>query len=133
MLGSGSRRELLTPLNSTASTCRPSHARRLFVAARGVPVIASADSFTYTDPVDGSVSRNQGLRIVSRDGGRLVFRLSGTGTRGATLRVYLERHEPDAAKQRVSAATALAPLSAAARAVSRLEELTGIAQPTMVT
>ncbi len=95
--------------------------------------IASADSFTYTDPVDGSVSRNQGLRLATRDGRRMVFRLSGTGTRGATLRIYLERHEPDAAKQRVSAATALAPLSAAARAVSRLEELTGIGQPTMVT
>ena len=95
--------------------------------------LASADSFTYTDPVDGSISRNQGLRIATRDGGRMVFRLSGTGTRGATLRVYLERHEPDVAKQRVSAVSALAPLSAAARVLSRLEELTGIGQPTMVT
>src|SRR5262249_27231681 len=68
----------------------------------------AADSFTYTDPVDGSVSRNQGLRLTTRDGSRMVFRLSGTGTRGATLRVYLERHETDAAKQQQAAAVALA-------------------------
>lgn len=95
--------------------------------------IVAADSFTYTDPVDGSVSRNQGLRLTTRDGGRMVFRLSGTGTRGATLRVYLERHEPDASKQGGSAATALTALSKTARAVARLEELTGISKPTNVT
>ena len=95
--------------------------------------IASADSFTYTDPVDGSVSRNQGLRLTTDDGGRMVFRLSGTGTRGATLRVYLERHEPDISKQGASAVAALAALSKTARAVARLEELTGIVQPTAVT
>ena len=101
-------------------------------SAAGVQ-IAGADSFSYTDPVDGSVSRNQGLRIFTADGGRVVFRLSGTGTRGATLRVYLERHEPDVAKQRMAAGAALASLSAAARAVSRLEELTGVSRPTAVT
>ena len=95
--------------------------------------IASADSFTYTDPVDGSVSRNQGLRLITADGGRMVFRLSGTGTRGAILRVYLERHEADAAKQKQPAIAALASLSAAARAITRLQELTGIERPTTVT
>ena len=53
--------------------------------------IAAADDFAYTDPVDGSVSQNQGLRIVFADGSRFVIRLSGTGTEGATLRLYLER------------------------------------------
>lgn len=95
--------------------------------------IAAADSFSYTDPVDSSVSRNQGLRIFTADGGRMVFRLSGTGTRGATLRVYLERHEADVSKQQLPAVTALVSLSAAARAVGRLEELTGIGRPTAVT
>ena len=96
-------------------------------------IFASADSFSYEDPVDGSVSPNQGLRLFTADGGRLVFRLSGTGTRGATLRVYLGRHEQDIAKQKMSAVDALAPLSAAAHTVARLEELTGIARPTNVT
>ncbi|HEV2321568.1 MAG TPA: alpha-D-glucose phosphate-specific phosphoglucomutase, partial [Gammaproteobacteria bacterium] len=94
---------------------------------------ACADSFTYQDPVDGSVSRNQGLRLFTSEGARLVFRLSGTGTRGATLRVYLGRYELDVSKQGMSALEALAPLSSAARAVARLEEFTGIKQPTNVT
>lgn len=101
-------------------------------SAAGV-TFGSADSFTYEDPVDGSVSRNQGLRLFTADGGRMVFRLSGTGTRGATLRVYLGRHELDVAKQKLSAVEALAGLSASARAVARLEELTGITRPTNVT
>lgn len=101
-------------------------------SAAGV-AFASADSFTYEDPVDGSVSRNQGLRLFTTGGGRMVFRLSGTGTRGATLRVYLGRHEQDVAKQKLSAVEALAPLSSAARAVARLEALAGITRPSHVT
>ena len=95
--------------------------------------IQSADSFTYTDPVDRSVSRNQGLRIYSADGGRMSFRLSGTGTRGATLRVYLERHETDSAQHGQTAKAALASLSKAAHAVARLEELTGLKAPSQIT
>ena len=95
--------------------------------------IESADSFTYTDPVDGGVSKNQGLRVFTADGGRMSFRLSGTGTRCATLRVYLERHERDAAKQGQTAKTALVSLSRAAQALARLEELTGLKGPTQVT
>jgi phosphoglucomutase len=63
----------------------------------------------------------------------MVFRLSGTGTRGATLRVYLEKHEPDAAKQGAAAKAALASLSAAARKLTRLEELTGLREPSQTT
>ena len=95
--------------------------------------IASADSFTYEDPIDQSVSRNQGVRVFTKDGARMAFRLSGTGTRGATLRVYLEQHETDAAKQARTAKTALASLSKAAHAVARLEELTGLKEPSQVT
>ena len=95
--------------------------------------IASAASFTYTDPVDGSVSRNQGLQLHAADGSRMVVRLSGTGTRGATLRVYLERHEPDRAKHAAAAAAALAGLSEAARRLARLPELTGKTRPDVVT
>ena len=101
-------------------------------SAAGVQ-IAAADSFTYTDPVDGSVSRNQGLRVFTADGGRISFRLSGTGTRGATLRVYLERHETDSGKQGQTAKAALAGLSKAAQALARLEELAGLKGPTQVT
>ncbi len=95
--------------------------------------IASAMSFTYEDPIDHSVSRNQGIQVSLADGARLVFRLSGTGTRGATLRVYLERHEPVVARQAETAQAALAPLSRAARTVLRLEELTGMTQPSQTT
>lgn len=95
--------------------------------------IASAASFTYTDPVDGSVSRNQGLQVFTADGGRLVFRLSGTGTQGAMLRVYLERHEADPAQQQQTAVAALATLSAASRRLARIEELTGLTAPSQVT
>ena len=100
--------------------------------AGGVSII-SGDSFTYTDPVDGSISRNQGLQLFTADGGRMAFRLSGTGTRGATLRVYLERHEQDVAKQSQTALAALAPLSQAARKLLRVEELTGLREPSQVT
>ncbi|WP_395395289.1 alpha-D-glucose phosphate-specific phosphoglucomutase [Novosphingobium sp. BL-8A] len=62
--------------------------------AFGPLTVAHADSFAYTDPVDHSVSENQGVRVLFEDGSRVVFRLSGTGTQGATLRVYLERYEP---------------------------------------
>ncbi|TGV00176.1 alpha-D-glucose phosphate-specific phosphoglucomutase, partial [Mesorhizobium sp. M8A.F.Ca.ET.173.01.1.1] len=63
-------------------------------SVRGL-TIAKADDFAYHDPVDGSVSKNQGIRILFEGGSRVVFRLSGTGTSGATLRVYIERYEPD--------------------------------------
>ncbi|HEY1772772.1 MAG TPA: alpha-D-glucose phosphate-specific phosphoglucomutase [Gammaproteobacteria bacterium] len=95
--------------------------------------IGSADSFTYEDPIDHSVSRNQGLRIFTADGGRMSFRLSGTGTRGATLRVYLERHEGDPVRQGQAATAALAALSKAAQAIAKLEEMTGLKKPTQVT
>jgi phosphoglucomutase len=95
--------------------------------------IALADDFAYTDPVDGSTASRQGVRIVFEDGSRIVFRLSGTGTEGATLRVYLEKYEADPARQDIPTQTALAPLIAAARALARIEQHTGRAAPSVVT
>jgi phosphoglucomutase len=95
--------------------------------------IAWADDFAYTDPVDGSVSQRQGVRVVLEDSSRVVFRLSGTGTEGATLRVYLERHEPDATRHDLPAQQALAPLVALAQAVARITHHTGMSAPSVMT
>jgi len=91
------------------------------------------DDFSYTDPIDGSLSKGQGLRIVMDDGSRIVFRLSGTGTEGATLRIYLEAFEADLARQRADAQEALAPLIAIADELSQLKQRTGREKPTVIT
>jgi phosphoglucomutase len=91
------------------------------------------DDFSYTDPVDGSVSQKQGIRIGFTDGSRIVYRLSGTGTQGATLRVYLESYEPDAAKQEVDPQQALADLIAIADELAQIRTLTGMEKPTVIT
>ncbi|MGO9546304.1 MAG: alpha-D-glucose phosphate-specific phosphoglucomutase [Rhodomicrobium sp.] len=96
-------------------------------------VVAQADDFSYTDPVDGSVSKNQGLRIIFEDGARIVYRLSGTGTTGATLRVYIERYEADPALLAQDTQAALADLIATARDLARLHEFTGRTQPDVIT
>ena len=92
-----------------------------------------ADDFAYTDPVDGSVSHQQGVRLVFTDGSRVVFRLSGTGTDGATLRVYLEKFEADPAKHNIPTQTALADLIAIADQVGEIASRTGRSQPTVAT
>ena len=95
--------------------------------------IALADDFSYTDPVDASLSQKQGIRIVLEDGSRVVFRLSGTGTEGATLRLYLERREPDPARQDLPAQEALQPLIQLAQTLAALRETTGMDQPSVMT
>ena len=92
-----------------------------------------ADDFAYTDPVDGSVSENQGIRIGFTDGSRIVYRLSGTGTVGATLRVYLETFEPDPARQDLETAEVLAPLVRLAGDLAEIEQRTGRTKPDVVT
>ena len=82
--------------------------------------VALADDFSYTDPIDGSVSRHQGLRVVFADGSRIVYRLSGTGTSGATLRVYIERYEADPARLGQDTQAALADLIALAAGLAEL-------------
>ena len=92
-------------------------------------VISSADEFAYDDPVDGSRSEGQGIRIGFEGGSRVVFRLSGTGTVGATLRVYLEAYEPDATKTHGDPETALASVIAAADAIAGISRHTGRNEP----
>lgn len=95
--------------------------------------IASADDFAYHDPVDGSVSKNQGIRILFEGGSRVVFRLSGTGTSGATLRVYIERFEPDKARHDLDTQEALADLIAAADDIAGIRSHTGRSKPSVIT
>ncbi|MEZ5931578.1 MAG: alpha-D-glucose phosphate-specific phosphoglucomutase [Alphaproteobacteria bacterium] len=94
--------------------------------------IEKADDFSYTDPVDGSVSAHQGIRIFFDGGARCVLRLSGTGTEGATLRVYLESYEPDPAKHDQDLQQALAPVIEAAEAVAEIKARTGKEGPSVV-
>ncbi|NMG20545.1 alpha-D-glucose phosphate-specific phosphoglucomutase [Brasilonema bromeliae] len=92
-----------------------------------------ADDFSYTDPIDGSVSQKQGVRIGFTDGSRIVFRLSGTGTQGATLRLYLESYESDPAKQNHDPQEALAELITIADEIAQIHKLTGMDKPTVIT
>jgi phosphoglucomutase len=95
--------------------------------------VTQADDFSYTDPVDGSVSKNQGLRIVFDDGSRIVYRLSGTGTTGSTLRVYIERYEADPAKLGEDTQIALADLIALADELAQIRQRTGRQRPDVIT
>jgi len=99
----------------------------------GRSTIVSADDFAYTDPVDGSVTTQQGIRIFFDDDARIVFRLSGTGTEGATLRIYLERFEPDPKRQGVETQAALASLIAIADRIAGVRERTGRSAPSVMT
>lgn len=99
----------------------------------GALTVTDADDFSYLDPVDGSITRNQGIRIHFDGGGRVVFRLSGTGTSGATLRVYLERYERDPDKHRIETQAALADLIDAAEQLAGLKERIGREAPSVVT
>lgn len=92
-----------------------------------------ADSFTYDDPVDGTSSANQGVRICFADGYRAVFRLSGTGTEGATLRVYLERYEPPQGNVDATASEMLASLASVVELIVGVQRYTGRAGPDIVT
>ncbi|MCZ8154173.1 MAG: alpha-D-glucose phosphate-specific phosphoglucomutase [Rhodobacteraceae bacterium] len=96
-------------------------------------VIAGADDFAYTDPVDGSVSTKQGVRVMFEDGSRFVLRLSGTGTEGATLRLYLERTAPGPEGLDLDPQAALAPVIRAAHGIARIAEFTGRQSPDVVT
>jgi phosphoglucomutase len=99
----------------------------------GALTVESADDFAYLDPVDGSVSKNQGIRILFEGGSRVVFRLSGTGTSGATLRLYVERYEPDASRHGIETQEALADLIAVADVIAEIKARTGRDAPTVIT
>ncbi|CAD7030266.1 alpha-D-glucose phosphate-specific phosphoglucomutase [Pseudorhizobium halotolerans] len=95
--------------------------------------VEAADDFSYTDPIDGSVSTRQGIRILFEGGSRVIFRLSGTGTSGATLRVYVERYEPDASRHGIETQAALADLIAVADEIAEIKTRTGRTGPTVIT
>ncbi|MDF1588044.1 MAG: alpha-D-glucose phosphate-specific phosphoglucomutase [Gammaproteobacteria bacterium] len=95
--------------------------------------VAYADNFSYKDPVDNSVSSNQGLRIGFDDGARIVVRLSGTGTEGATLRVYIESYENDKSKLDQDTQKTLKPLIDLINELAQITERTGRTEPTVIT
>lgn len=95
--------------------------------------VASADDFAYTDPTDGSISTRQGVRIGFTDGSRAIFRLSGTGTEGATLRLYVERFEADATRHDLDPQAVLAGVLAAADAIAGIAARTGRTAPNVIT
>ncbi|XP_027159739.1 phosphoglucomutase, chloroplastic [Coffea eugenioides] len=96
-------------------------------------VLHLADDFNYTDPVDGSVASKQGVRFIFTDGSRIIFRLSGTGSAGATVRLYIEQFEPDVSKHNLDAQAALKPLIDLALSLSKLKDFTGREKPTVIT
>ena len=99
----------------------------------GTQGIEKADDFFYHDPIDGSDSAKQGIRILFKDGSRIVYRLSGTGTAGATLRVYIERYEADSSKHQMETQTALSDLIVLANKLADIEGFTGRTKPSVIT
>ena len=95
--------------------------------------VKECDDFSYTDPVDGSVSKGQGIRILFEDGSRIVFRLSGTGTEGATVRIYIESFEDNVDRQAEDAQVALSDLIEIAASICKLPDFTGRSEPTVIT
>ena len=99
----------------------------------GTYKVKTCDDFSYHDSIDGSISNNQGIRILFEDGSRIVFRLSGTGTEGATIRIYLEAFDPDVKNHHLDAQVALAEMIKIALKISELKERTGRDTPTVIT
>ncbi|WP_340317670.1 alpha-D-glucose phosphate-specific phosphoglucomutase [Rhizorhabdus argentea] len=99
----------------------------------GALTVAAADDFAYFDPVDGSESRNQGIRILFEGGSRIVFRLSGTGTSGATIRIYIERYEPKGGDLSRETGDAIADLVGAVEAIAGITRHTGRTAPDVIT
>lgn len=95
--------------------------------------IASVNNFTYTDPIDGSVSKNQGHILNFADGSRVVFRLSGTGSQGATVRMYVERYSKDPSTYKQETAEGLKGLIEVALEITKLPEFLGRSEPTVIT
>jgi len=122
-------------IDSAAAEGLMTHLRGLDLAGSRLDgrLVAAFDDFAYTDPVDGSISTRQGIRVLFEDGSRIVYRLSGTGTQGATLRVYIERYEPDPARHGLDPQQALADLIATARGLAQIEARTGRVEPTVIT
>ena len=99
----------------------------------GGEAVALADDFKYVDPVDGSTTTKQGIRVVFESGSRFVFRLSGTGVQGATIRLYLEKYEAPSGELDEYVLDLVKPLAALALSFSDLEAMTGRKEPSVIT
>ena len=95
--------------------------------------VAEADDFAYRDPVDGSMSEHQGIRVMFEGGARIVYRMSGTGTEGATLRIYLETYEPDLSRHELDTQETLEPLILIADRIAEIKARTGRGGPSVIT
>ncbi|XP_028661212.1 phosphoglucomutase-like protein 5 [Erpetoichthys calabaricus] len=104
-----------------------------FAVGNHVYSVEKTENYEYIDPVDGSVAKNQGLRILFTDGSRIIFRLSGTGSTGATIRIYAESYERDPEKHSKENQAVLGPLIAIALKISEIHERTGRKGPTVIT
>ncbi|KAG8062331.1 hypothetical protein GUJ93_ZPchr0003g16546 [Zizania palustris] len=128
----GAAKELMANLVNMQSSL--SDVNKLIKEIRSdVSDVVAADEFEYKDPVDSSVSKHQGIRYLFGDGSRLVFRLSGTGSVGATIRVYIEQYEKDSSKTGRDSQDALSPLVDVALKLSKMQEYTGRSAPTVIT
>uniref|UniRef100_A0A2K5J6Z6 Phosphoglucomutase-1 n=1 Tax=Colobus angolensis palliatus TaxID=336983 RepID=A0A2K5J6Z6_COLAP len=110
-----------------------SFVEKQFSANDKVYTVEKAGNFEYSDPVDGSISRNQGLRLIFTDRSRIIFQLSGTGSAGATIQLYIDSYEKDVAKINQDPQVILAPLISIALKVFQLQERTGRSAPTVIT
>src|SRR5262249_38141656 len=99
----------------------------------GGMTVSAADDFAYRDPVDGSSTTGQGIRVLFEDGARIVYRLSGTGRAGATLRVYIERYESDPSRLGLETQAALSRLIPLSRTLAEIEVRTGRSEPSVIT
>ncbi len=124
-------------VDASAAEALMDHLRARLVTLRGQSLdgrsVSYADDFSYQDPIDGSRSERQGIRIGFADGSRIIFRLSGTGTVGATLRVYLETYEADPQRQLLDTQEVMQPLVALAMQLGEIEQRTGRQQPDVIT
>ncbi len=123
------------PLEAASDVIKHIHSKFETLAGRvfGNYTVDTADDFLYQDPIDGSLSLNQGIRILFTCGSRIIFRMSGTGTSGGTIRIYLESYQPDIAKHHLDAQVALKELIGIAMEISQLKEKTGREAPTVIT
>jgi len=128
----GAAKELMAYLIKLQSTL-PEVNKIIHGIRSDVADVVEADQFEYKDPVDGSVSKHQGIRYLFKDGSRLVFRLSGTGSEGATIRLYIEQYEKDPSKTGRDSQEALSPLVDVALKLSKMQEFTGRSAPTVIT
>lgn len=112
---------------------KPEFINSKLISENKVYVVKSSDNYSYVDPVDGSQVSKQGLRILFQDGSRIIYRLSGTGSSGATIRVYVDSYEDDPTSLNKDAQEILKPLVTIALKTSNLREFTGRDAPTVIT